>query len=396
MKRKASLPELVEELKNQALKKKDFVIPASNMLMENGKLIIANQTGSNSLKLLLRDTGISMNDYNRIELKCMPICDGNLSDKLGIPKKYFDKMRHGHIDLLDKNVTHWLNNSNSNYFIRSFIDQEEKSGYARAMLSYQFFVMDNYDVLMACLEAVKESNLNLQIADCDITEKKMYVRFIAPDIQIDAPEILKNYKVPNSDGTGGVNNGIISGFVISNSEVGQGQFSIAPRALVLACSNGMVRQQDAMKKTHLGTKMEQYSSFDWSKETMKKNYELICSQVKDAIKTYCSEGYLGTWIQQLQEQGQHKLENPLDCVRNVAKHLSISEEKERDILNYFIEGADLTGFGVTQAITYYAHECDSADEQYDMEQASVTVLGNIKQFDKPTKKKNIKTAAKFN
>jgi hypothetical protein len=70
------------------------------------------------------------------------------------------------------------------------------------------------------------------------------------------------------------------------------------------------------------------------------------SQVKDAIKHYSSEEYFSGKIQELEQKGLEKLNNPLDCCKNVTKSLSISEEKERNILNYFVQSGDFTAFGV--------------------------------------------------
>lgn len=102
-------------------------------------------------------------------------------------------------------------------------------------------------------------------------------------MEINAPDLLKNYKSPKG-GNSAVGDGIITGFVITNSELGQGSFSISPRAVVLKCSNGMVFKNDAFGKIHLGGKMGEYSQIDWSEETKRKNYELIQAQVKDAVK----------------------------------------------------------------------------------------------------------------
>ena len=148
--------------------------------------------------------------------------------------------------------------------------------------------------------------------------------------------------MPNGNPSG---NGIITGFVISNSETGFGTFSISPRAVVLACSNGMIFKDDAFAKRHLGSKLDEYSSIDWSEGTRTKNFELVCSQVKDAITTYASKDYLTGKIQDLQNKGNKQLEHPIDCVKNVTKHLTITEDKEKCILDYFFKSGDSTGFG---------------------------------------------------
>ena len=248
-------------------------------------------------------------------------------------------------------------------------------------------------MIIATYEAIRESKLNLEIEYCDITDKKMYVRFINKDIVINSPELLKNYRSPNGGGIANTNFGIVSGFIISNSEVGHGQFSIAPRAVVLTCQNGLIFNNDKFAKTHLGAKMEEFSIIETSEETHRKNQELIISQIKDAIKFYNTENYFAGKIQELETKGKRELENPIECCKNVTKSLSISDEKEREILNFFVKSGDFTAFGVTQALTYFAHETTDADEQFELENNAVGIMDSIDKFDVIEKKSTIKRQA---
>ena len=379
-----SLQEIVEALQTQTLLKQDFVVPSKYLRMDNTNLVVLNQEKLDSLSKLLLDTGIAVNenDIEKIELAVLDCCHTQIGQRLDIPKKYYDKMLGNTMaqHILDYNVTNWFRLRNENNFLlRTFIDKEQKTGIARAILSDRYNVLDNYDVMLATLDAIRESGINVQIESGDITDTKFYMRFVCPDIEMDAPDILKNYRVPDGS-TGG--NGIISGFVISNSETGNGKFSISPRAVVLACRNGMIFKNDAFQKTHLGSKMEEYTTIDWSEETRQKNYELVCSQVKDAIKYYASEEYLGAKIHELIEKGNKELNHPIETIKNVSKHLSISEEKESSILNYFIKSGDTNAFGVTQALTYFAQHNASPEERYEIESESVMILDSIEEFDK--------------
>lgn len=386
MKRQGTLPELVAELKDENLKKKDFVVPSKCLTMRDGKIVISSEEENKSLMGILKEVGISAQVPTEMVLNCLPLFHENVAMRLDIPFRYYDKMEKlADKYLLDTNVTHWLKDKvATNYFLRTFINKEENEGFARALLSDRYNVIDNFDVLLACLEAVKESGLNLKIDTngCDLTEKSMYVRFVVPNIEVDAPELLRNYRNPKGD-VGEAGNGIITGFVIKNSEVGQGSFTICPRAVILKCSNGMVFKDDNFSKMHLGARMEGYSQINWSEETKRKNFELVICQVKDAIKKFCSEEYLMGRIAKLQEYGKTDLKNPIDTVRNVTKHLSMSEEKEKNILDFFMRGGDFTPLGVSQALTFYAHETNDADEQYEMECLAVDLLPTMETFDKP-------------
>ena len=397
MKRQTTLAELVNELKDQNLQKKDFVVPANLLSMENGQLVVNNYNEDNTLLKLLQEVGIKSEDEKKLILNCLPILHQNLSDKLDIPRRYYNKIQSlKETNLIDMNVSHWLKNMKGNVFLRTFINKDKNEGYARAILSDRYSVIDNFDVLFATLEAVKESGLNLKIEDdgCDLTESKMYIRFILPDVEINAPDLLKNYKSPR--GGNSVGDGIITGFVITNSELGQGSFSISPRAVVLKCSNGMVFKNDAFGKIHLGSKMNEYSSIDWSEETKRKNYELIQAQVKDAVKKFTSEDYLSKKISELNEYAEQDLKHPIETVKNVSKILNITEEKEKSILDFFMRGGDFTAMGVSQALTFYAHETNDADEAHEMEVAAIEILPKIKDMDKPSISKSVKTQTILN
>ena len=398
MKRHTTLAELVNELKDQNMQKKDFVVPANLLSMENGQLVVNNYNADDSLSKLLKEVGIESESDNKLILNCLPILHQNLSDKLDIPRRYYNRIQTlEETQLIDSNVSHWLKNMKGNIFLRTFINKDENKGYARAILSDRYNVIDNFDVLFATLEAVKESGLNLKIEDngCDLTESKMYIRFILPDVEINAPDLLKNYKNPKGEGSS-VGDGIITGFVITNSELGQGSFSISPRAVVLKCSNGMVFKNDAFGKIHLGGKMGEFSQIDWSEETKRKNYELIQAQVKDAVKKFTSEDFLASKISELNEYAEVDLKHPIETVKNVSKFLNITEEKEKSILDFFMRGGDFTAMGVSQALTFYAHETKDADEAHEMESIAIDILPKIKDMDKPSISKSIKTQSILN
>ena len=398
MKRHTTLAELVNELKDQNMQKKDFVVPANLLSMENGQLVVNNYNADDSLSKLLKEVGIESESDNKLILNCLPILHQNLSDKLDIPRRYYNRIQTlEETQLIDSNVSHWLKNMKGNIFLRTFINKDENKGYARAILSDRYNVIDNFDVLFATLEAVKESGLNLKIEDngCDLTESKMYIRFILPDVEINAPDLLKNYKNPKGEGSS-VGDGIITGFVITNSELGQGSFSISPRAVVLKCSNGMVFKNDAFGKIHLGGKMGEYSQIDWSEETKRKNYELIQAQVKDAVKKFTSEDFLASKIAELNEYAEVDLKHPIETVKNVSKFLNITEEKEKSILDFFMRGGDFTAMGVSQALTFYAHETKDADEAHEMESVAIDILPKIKDMDKPSISKSVKTQSILN
>lgn len=380
--RHVNLNDLVTLLKTEQVEKRDLVVPSGLLSMTKNSLGIQNYKPEFAdLYKTLNESGITMGT-DGTTFSMTDMFHENLSEKLQIPKQYYDRMRIQEPTLLDHNVNAWLQHTNkekTNYFLRTF----EKQGgerIARCMLSDRYFVIDHLDILFSVLKVIKDSGVDIQIQDCDLTDKNMYVRFVCPSIEVEAPELLKNYKVPGGNGDSG-NPAVMSGFVIKNSETGDGGFTISPRAHILACQNGLIRKEDSFRKIHLGGKLDQNTYIDWSKETVRKNLELIQAQILDCVNKFISKDYLGKVITDITEAGKVKLVHPIDATKNVCKELALSEDNMNEILGFFIEGAQNNAFGVSQALTYFAHETQNAELQYRMEVAGYDIVTDIKKYD---------------
>jgi hypothetical protein len=373
------LPQLAEKLQSQNVQKADFVVPAHLISMKEGRIIFP----FDEIGQVLAQAGIKTD--SNLSLEIMDVFHGGVCDKLGIPRNYYNKMVGAHDMLRDANVNHWLQNVGGNIMVRTFVDRATNTGYARALLSDRYELIDNYDVLIAALTAIRETGLNVEVEVADITERKMYVRFVCPDIQIQAPELMKNYRNPVN---GIMGDGIVLGFVLANSEVGQGQFSIAPLAKIFTCNNRMNFLSDAYQRTHLGARKE-VSSITWSQETKTKTLELVCSQVKDAIKYFATADYLSGKVQKLVDANK-PIQNPADTIRIVSKEINFTEAQEKLVLDYFIKSGDMTSFGVVQAVTYHAHADNGADARYDIESLSENLIERVNKADKVLVQKTTK------
>jgi predicted regulator of amino acid metabolism with ACT domain len=349
----ATLAKELEVLHNQ---KKDYILPSSSITF-NGTLF--------EVKKKTKIEVYQPTDHFHSQV----------SEKLNIPKAYYDRMKTSQPMLLKENINTWFKSNEQNYMMRTY---EGAQNISRALLSDRYTLIDNYDVLYTAMEAIKATGVNVVIESAEASETKLYIRVSCPDVEIKAPQLLKEYRSPS----GGVGAGVISGFVITNSEVGNGSFQIMPRAVVLACRNGLTFKKDAFRKVHLGEQLS--TDINWSTKTISKNMELVCSQVIDAVKQYLSKDYLEKVIDNITTTAiLEPLEYPIDAVRNVCKEYSISEERKNSILDYFVKGADTRGIGVTQALTFEAHRQGNPDVQHDTEIIATDILANIKKFDKP-------------
>lgn len=357
-----ALQNLVNTLELQRDSKRDLVVPSHALSM-----------GSNGIIHIQNAQGNDLFQPNRL-------CESQIAEKLGIPSLYYQKMKNSVPELLAQNVNGWLDHTpKKQYLVRAF-QQPEQTGIARAFLSDRYNIIDNYDVLFAALDAIQKTGVKVEITKTAVTENRMYLHVVCPEIEVAADEFLKEYLKEN-DAAG---NGIISGFVISNSEVGQGTFEIRPRAVICKCNNGLVVKDDRFRRYHLGGQM-QSGEIVWSERTKQKNYELIISQTEDAVKTFLSKDYLGKMIEKIAEAHKIELKHPIDAVQNVCTHLKITEEHKTNILKYFLQDGIHNAGGVFHAVTRESQNMD-ADTQHDIEQNITDIIPKIARFDRPFSK----------
>lgn len=361
--RNSELTTLVEKLEKRNELKRDFVSPASKLLWEpDGGLIVKTEEAD----LLYKPSDLFKTQ---------------IAEKLGIPMAYFRKMEAHVPALLSQNVNGWLDTrQRERFLVRGLEKYETNENVGRAFLSSNYNIIDDYDVLFSALEAIKNSGVDVEITKADISDNKMALHVICPDVEHKADAFLREYLKEND----AVGNGIISGFVITNSETGKGAFEIRPRAVIVKCNNGLVVKDDRFRRIHLGGKMDE-GQIVWSERTQKKNRDLVISQVGDAVKTYLSPEYLGTMVERLATLHKIDLEYPVDAVANVCKTLSIDEENKKNILDHFLRDGTHTVAGIYHAVTRESQNME-LEKQDEVENSAFELMFKFKTFDRPFSK----------
>lgn len=354
------LPALVELLEKQKEMKLDRVIKGANIEYRDGKIWVRNPL-----------IPVEYFNYTPTDL-----FHTQMAEKLGIPAKYYDRCMADAPEILEANINLWFaKDANIKYLLRTF--HNDGSGVARALLSNSFNILDNYDVLFTALKAIKDMGVNVKITKAQVSDKRLYLHVTCPEIEIQADAFLREY-LKHNDAAG---NGIISGLVIANSEVGLGTFEIRPRAVICKCNNGLVVKDESFKKVHLGTRMDE-GEIEWSARTKQKNYELIMSQTQDAVKKFLSPEYLGRMVEKISAAHSISLQYPIDTIQHVCHELDITDKYKQDIIKYFVEDGDSKASGVFNAITRSAQDMP-LDAQYDVEANAFSILSKIQKFDKP-------------
>lgn len=390
--RNAEVTDLVQMLKEQHARKLDMVVPASKLSSENAVLRVEGA------EPIIEDDGVTSADgYYRPTV----VCDEGLAAKLEIPVGYLKRLRSDRPDIFDANVNGWLNGHATtpgvqsdnpykpdprSFLLRTFkAESSEREGVARALLSQNYRIVDNLDVLLAALQGVRDAGADVQIDGCDLTERRMYVRIVSPSITALAPTLLKGYRSPftgdgrlphahgrqlGAPGHEYTEDVVFGGFEISNSETGGGAFTITPRLVVLVCRNGLTITRDALRSIHLGGKLDE-GAVRWSEDTQRKSLELVTAQARDAVSTFLDTEYMTMVLERIEQESGREIGKPETAIKTIGKTLRYTEAQIDGVLDHFIRGGQVTAGGVLQAVTSFAQTIGDADEAHEFEASAM-------------------------
>lgn len=341
MKTGKTLQELAAELDRQSNAKADFVVDSRRLqFITSGA---ADERGRSELDLIeLGDDGAGfvVNDW----------AHGQIADRLGIPKRYYDRLRFDHASILDANVNGLFQREPSKKMIRTF-DWGGGERTARAFLSDRYRRLDNDELAQAALPILGEIP-DVQIMSCELTETRMYIKAVTPRVQAE----VKRGDV------------VQAGVVIRNSEVGAGALTVQPLVYRLVCTNGMIAGE-AVRKYHIGRQVDSDDSLNvFRDETVMADDRAFFLKLEDVVRAAVSETQFLQIVEQMRELAEtEKMADPVATVERLGKRFGFGEGEQRSVLRHLIEGADLTAFGALNAITRTAEDIDSYDRATEFE-----------------------------
>ena len=361
--------ELVAKLQQWEARKMDLIVPANNLTVV---------TDDMDRQLLQFSTRPELIEPSRS-------MHGQLALKIGVPFNFYQRLLNENPSgLFNNTVDKLLMATEKNFLIRMF-NPEENGGISigRAFLSDKYKTINHVSILTTIMRAVMDSKIDIMVESCDVSEKRMVIRFYAPEVIEDATAFLEKYRNPE---TGAKDNGIIAGFSVSNSETGHGSFCIAPRVIIGACSNGLIFMNHAVKKIHIGMKLDE-GDITFSKETQQKTLDLIMSASADYVKDFTSNKFLKRLIDEVTEVAQQKLLFPVDATVNMCGELSLNVDQVDEVMKFFIESGENSRGGAINAATFFAHKQDDPDLRYEIESKAVPMLEKFAMLDKKISKK---------
>jgi len=333
MKSQYNITELAEQLMLNARNKKDVIVDTANVEA------IAN--GDVKLHLKELDETYTMNDT----------CLNQMATKVGISKKYLDKMRDGHNALLQDNFNYWMHKTPKQQLIRTLDNK------ARAFLSDKYRRVDNDEIASTVLPILLDKGY--EIISSAITDSKMYIKARLPKLE---REVTKGDVVQ-------------AGVTISNSEVGQGSVSVSPFIYRLVCLNGMTINDSRLNSRHLTSSQATIDGVYeiLSDESKELDNKALLSKVHDVVLSTSDEVRFNQNVAKMTDATEIKIKSPKKVIEVLENRFDLSKVEGENILENLVNRNDTQKFANLWSVVN-----------------SITALGNtLEDYDRGTKMQEI-------
>lgn len=330
MKQGRTLPAVLTELQRQNAAKQDFIGPAQSFKLEPD----GSTFGITHLNTGEQEVFGTSDLFHR-----------QVGSALNIPAKYYDMMRLQKPELLAENVNAWFGDRDQSYMIRSM--DYGNGRVARALLSDRYRRIDNLEVATAVLPLFAGRE-EMEVISCEVTENKLHIKVV-------------NHKMEMAVVPGDY---VQAGVVISNSEVGLGAVSVQPLVYRLVCTNGMVVNDFGERRAHVGraAKALEDSFSIYSDETMEAEDKAFMLKLRDTTMAAIEEARFAQIVGRLQDSTHAKITGRVqDVIELTGKTYALNQPEQDNILNYLIQGGDLSLYGLSNAITRASQDVESYD-----------------------------------
>ena len=339
MKTGKTLLDFAQELTRQNQLKKDYLVDTRKMEMcvvdDEPKLIVDGVNGPS----------MGLND----------VSSQQVATHTGIPVKYFDKMAATAPELLAQNVNHWFRNAPAERMLRTL------DGGLRAFLSKSYRRIDNYQIAETVMPILADME-GLNVESCEVTERRMYIKAV-------------NTRMTTEVVPGDV---VQAGIAISNSEVGLGLVNVQPLVYRLVCSNGMIVNDAAQKRRHVGRGNEAGDNYElYSSETLVLYDRALIMKIRDTVTATVDEVRFRKVVSMMQDAKEAKMtSNDIPAVVELdSKEFGITKFENTGVTDVLIRGGDFTLYGLANAITQHSQSVASYDRATELEGIGYDVLG---------------------
>lgn len=332
MKEGRNIYELADELERQQDSKKDYV--------------------ADTRALKMSDDGNWLDGLNGHACDISGLAHEQIGQRLGIPKKYYDKMKEHSPNLLARNVNHWFETTPERRMVRTMDNR------VRAFLSERYRPLDNLDMAEAVLPTIND--MKCRIISAELTDKRLYIKAVTERIE----SVVRPGDV------------VQAGIVISNSEVGCGSVKVEPLIFRLVCSNGLIVPDHSLKKYHVGREYggEDVQEF-FRDETREADDKAFWLKVRDVVSGSLKQEVFDRVVDKMREAAGREIKgDPVKVIEVTRSRFGLNDTERGQVLRHLISGGDLTAYGLSNAITRTSQDLEDYERATDLERLGSDVI----------------------
>lgn len=347
MKKGRPLEEVLRELEAFSVSKEDFIVDTQGIKFHHE--VYTQESGG--MSRVKHEARLQLPDGNAFGVT--EIAHGQIADSMGIPTRYYNRMKLEAPELLEENVNHWLRNTPMKRMVRTL------DGNARAFLSDRYRRLDNEDLVEALLPALGKFP-GTRIESCEVTPSRFYLKAVTEQLQ---GEVVKGDVV-------------YGGIVISNSEVGKGSLRIEPLIYRLVCRNGLIVPDYGLKKFHIGRAIETDEIFArLTDEAIEADDHAFWLKARDVLNSTLTEEVFGKIVSSMTAAKEQPIKvDPIDAVERLAKKKGFSLEEQKSVLTNLLRHEEPTRFGLSNSITRASQELESYERATEFEYLGADIL----------------------
>ena len=293
-------------------------------------------------------------DTEGSELRSFRLTDhmqGQIATDLGIPKKYFDRMRQDAPSLFETNVRHWMNNEPKARMIRGLTNDGGQMMTGRAWMSDKFRRLDNIEVARMLLPEFDKLGTEVQFHQAAVTEQKLHIRALFPALERDIKAVGDTVRW---------------GIAIENSEIGAGSLKLSGFVMVLICTNGMVTNK-VLNVRHVG---KREGEGVLSNEALRADDKAFWLAARDELRALCTEAAFETVVAQLKGLSDTEVISPVAATKVLAREFALTEAEEEAVMLSLVKDPNGVGkgqWGAINAFTAAAKTAEGFDRQAEIE-----------------------------
>lgn len=331
-----SLEDLLGTVITQSNTKEDLVVPTGNIEMYQSEI-------GSPMSLVIDGGASGCRDFDISD-----IAHRQIAARLKIPTQYYLRLLSEHPDLVLMQVNELFKREPESRMLRTL------DGKLRAFLSNSYRRLDNDIVLENALPQIVSGDIETKLLSCNVTDRKMYMKVLFPDDRL-AQEIGTT-----ADGSPDI---VRPGFILRNSEIGQGSLSIDGFFYRSFCENGChfggINTVN-FKRSHLGGRLIEGADFSIiSDETRAAEDAALVGQTTDVLRALASPELSQKMGDKLRATKDTPLvENPVEAIEVLAREVGLRQNEKDRVLESFIKDQDYSLWGAINAVTEQANSAE--------------------------------------